>query len=65
MTLRLTSAKRNVVLGVYLPGMDRLEGAQNVKGWSGVLPKTGDYGMMVFPEDQVTDTAFMLEVTIR
>jgi hypothetical protein len=65
MTLRLTSAKRNAVLGVYLPGMDLLEGAQNVKGWSGVLPKSGDYEIMVFPDDEVTNTAFTLKVTIR
>ena len=65
MTLRLTSAKRNAVLGVHLPGMNLLEGAQNVKDWGGTLPKSGDYEIMVFPEDGVTDTAFTLDVTVR
>src|ERR1700694_1712191 len=31
MTLHLTSAKKNAVFGVYAPGMDLIEGAQNVK----------------------------------
>lgn len=65
MTLNLVSAKRNAVFGVYLPGMDLLEGAQNVKKWSGKLPKSGDYEIMVFPDDEMTNTTFTLEVTIR
>ena len=65
MTLHLVSTRRNAVLGVYLPGMDLLEGAQNVKDWSGALPKSGDYEIMVFPDDEMTDTAFTLEVAIR
>ena len=65
MILNLVSAKKNAVIGVYLPGMDLLEGAQNVKNWSGTLPKSGDYEIMVFPEDEMTDTTFTLEVTIR
>lgn len=65
MILKLDSAKKNAVLGIYLPGMDLLEGAQNVKSWSGALPKSGDYEIMVFPEDEMTDTSFTLEITIR
>jgi hypothetical protein len=65
MTLRLISAKKNAVLGVYLPGMDLLEDAQNVKEWSGVLLKSGDYEIIVFPEDEMTDTTFTLEITIK
>lgn len=65
MTLHLVSAKKNAVLGVYLPGMDLLEGAQNVKDWSGTLPKSGDYEIIVFPDDEMTDTTFTLEITIR
>lgn len=65
MILNLDSAKKNAVLGVYLPGMDLLEGAQSVKSWSGALPKSGDYEIMVFPEDEMTDTTFTLEITIR
>src|SRR5436305_11275147 len=41
MTLHLTSAKRNAVFGVWAPGMDLVAGAQTVKDWTGVLPKTG------------------------
>lgn len=65
MTLRLTSAKKNAVFGLYAPGMDLVEGAQSVKDWSGQLPKTGDYEIIVFPQDEVTNTTFTLEVTVR
>jgi hypothetical protein len=65
MTLHLTSAKKNALFGVYAPGMDLVEGAQSVKDWSGELSKTGDYEIIVFPEDEATDTAFTLEITIR
>jgi hypothetical protein len=65
MTLHLTSAKKNAVFGLYAPGMDLVEGAQNVKDWSGELPKTGDYEIIVFPEDEKTNTTFTLEITVR
>jgi len=65
MSLNLVSAKKNAVFSVYLPGMDLLEGAQNVKDWTGTLPKSGDYEIIVFPEDEMTNTAFTLEVTVR
>jgi hypothetical protein len=65
MSLNLVSAKKNAVFSVYLPGMDLLEGAQNVKDWAGTLPKSGDYEIIVFPEDEMTNTTFTLEVTIR
>jgi hypothetical protein len=65
MSVHLTSAKKNAVFGVYAPGMDLIGGAQNVKDWSGELPKTGNYEIIVFPEDESTDTTFTLELTIR
>lgn len=65
MTLHLTSAKGNALFGVYAPGMDLIEGAQSVKDWQGPLPKTGEYEIIVFPEDEVTNTTFTLELTIR
>jgi len=65
MILHLTSAKKNAVFGLYAPGMDLVEGAQNMTDWSGTLPKTGDYEIIVFPQDEVTNTTFTLEVTIR
>jgi hypothetical protein len=65
MTLHLTSAKHNAVFGVYAPGMDLIEGAQTVKDWTGTLPKTGDYEIIVFPEDETTNTTFTLELTVR
>jgi len=65
MTLHLTSAKKNAVFGLYAPGMDLVEGAQSVADWSGPLPKTGDYEIIVFPEDEKTDTTFTLEITVR
>lgn len=65
MTLHLTSAKKNAVFGVYAPGMDLIEGAQNVADWRGALPKTGDYEIIVFPEDEKTNTTFTLEITVR
>jgi len=65
MTLHLTSAKHNAVFGVYARGMDLIEGAQSVKDWTGTLPKTGDYEIIVFPEDETTNTTFTLELTVR
>ena len=65
MTLHLTSAKGNAVFGVYAPGMNPMDVGTNAKDWSGTLPKTGDYEIMVFPEDEATNTAFTLELTIR
>ena len=65
MTLSLTSAKNNAVFGVYAPGYDLIEGAQSVTTWSGKLPKTGTYDIIVFPEDEVTNTTFTLKVTIQ
>jgi hypothetical protein len=65
MTLHLTSAKGNAVFGVYAPGMDPMDIGTNAKDWSGTLPKTGDYEIMVFPEDEATNTTFTLELTIR
>jgi len=48
-----------------VPGMDLIEGAQTVSDWSGTLPKNGEYEIMVFPEDERTNTTFTLEITIR
>jgi len=50
---------------VYAPGTELIEGAQSVTDWSGTLPKTGDYEIIVFPEDEKTNTTFTLEITIR
>jgi hypothetical protein len=65
MTLHLTSAKRNAVFGVYAPGTQLIDGAQNVTDWSGTLSKSGDYEIIVFPSDEKTNTAYTLEVTVR
>jgi hypothetical protein len=65
MTLHLTSAKKNAVFGVYAPGMEPLETGVNSTDWSGPLPKSGDYEIIVFPSDEATDTTFTLEVTVR
>ena len=65
MILHLTSAKGNAVFGIYAPGMDLIEGAQNMTDWKGTLPKTGEYEIIVFPEDEATNTTFTLELTIR
>jgi len=63
--LNLTSEKKNAVFGVYAPGMDLVEGAQSVDGWTGTLPKTGQYEIIVFPQDEATDTNFTLKITIE
>lgn len=65
MTLHLTSPKKNAVFGVYAPGMELLDTGENSMDWSGRLPKSGDYEIMVFPSDETTDTTFTLEVTVR
>ncbi|HET6647054.1 MAG TPA: hypothetical protein VFH01_06975 [Pyrinomonadaceae bacterium] len=64
MTLHLTSAKKNAVFGIYAPGMELIE-VQNPTDWSGVLPKSGVYEIIVFPQDEATDTTFTLEIVIR
>jgi len=65
MTLHLTSAKGNAVFGVYAPGMDPMDVGENAKDWTGPLPKTGEYEIIVFPQDEMTNTTFTLELTIR
>ena len=65
LTLHLTSAKKNAVFGVWAPGMEPMDVGQNPTDWSGTLPKTGNYEISVWPEDEMTNTTFTLEVTIR
>ncbi len=65
MTLHLTSAKKNALFGLYAPGMDLVAGAQSLSDWSGELPKNDDYEIIVFPEDEKTNTTFTFEITIR
>src|SRR3954453_1254598 len=65
MTLHLTSAKKNAVFGVWAPGMNPMDVGTNPTDWSGPLPKTGNYEISVWPEDEATNTTFTLEVTIR
>jgi hypothetical protein len=65
LTLHLTSAKKNAVFGVWAPGMDPVDVGANPTDWSGTLPKNGNYEISVWPEDEATNTAFTLEVTIR
>ena len=65
MKLRLTSARKNAVFGVWLPGMEPLDDGVTSTDWSGTLPKTGYYEVAVWPEDEATNTAFTLELTIR
>ena len=65
LTLHLTSAKKNAIFGVWAPGMNPVDIGENHTDWSGTLPKTGNYEISVWPEDEATDTAFTLEVTIR
>jgi hypothetical protein len=66
MTLHLTSAKKNAIFSVYLPGMEPMTGAAwESTDYSGTLPKSGDYEIMVYPKDEMTNTTFTLEVTIR
>ena len=65
MTLHLTSVKKNAIFGVWAPGMDPMDVGTNATDWSGTLPKTGVYEISVWPEDEATNTAFTLELTIR
>jgi hypothetical protein len=65
MTLHLTSAKKNAVFGVWSPGMNPMDVGENAKDWSGVLPKTGDYEISVWPDDEHSNTTFTLELTVR
>ena len=45
--------------------MDLIETGQDVKDWTGQLPKTGDYEIAVWPDDEKTNTTFTLEITVR
>ncbi|MFN2577381.1 MAG: hypothetical protein ABR607_06785 [Pyrinomonadaceae bacterium] len=65
MTLHVTSARGNAVLGLWAPGMQPMDGPENMKDWSGVLPKNGDYEISVWPDDEHTNTNFTLEITVR
>jgi hypothetical protein len=66
LTLSLTSAKGNAVFAVYLPKMvDFLNDSQNRTSWSGKLPQTGDYEIIIFPEDEMTNTAYTLTISIK
>jgi hypothetical protein len=65
MTLHLVSARKNAIFGVFQPGMYPLDVGANAKDWSGQLSKSGDYEIMVYPQDEATDTTFTLEITIR
>ncbi len=65
MTLHLTSAKKNAVFGVWAPGMNPVDLGGSTTDWSGTLPKTGNYEISVWPEDETTNTTFTLEVTVR
>ena len=66
MKLHLTSAKKNAVFSVYLPGMDPMTGdAWESTDWTGTLPKSGNYEIIVFPRDEATNTRYTLEVTVR
>ena len=46
-------------------GMDPIDLGENAKDWTGVLPKTGDYQISVWPDDEKTNTTFTLEITVR
>lgn len=66
MTVHLTSVKKNAIFAVTAPrGGAMPDEAIGVKDWSGSLPTSGDYEIMVYPDDEQTDTAYTLEVSIR
>lgn len=64
MIVHVTSPKNNAHLSVYQSGEARaLEGAQEVKDWSGELPADSDYVITV--QSTRGRANFTLEVTIR
>lgn len=66
MTVHLTSAKKNAIFIIYLPHMESMiEDISDGTDWTGTLTRSGDYEIVVFPKDEMTDTTFTLEVTIR
>ena len=69
MTVHLTSAKKNAVFTIYLPGNgDTFKDGANdseLTDWSGTLPKSGDYNIIVFPRDETTNPTFTLEINVR
>jgi hypothetical protein len=64
--LSLTSVKRNAVFFVYLPNlMDALDKTQNKTKYTGRIPQTGNYSIMIFPADEKTDTNYELKISIK
>jgi hypothetical protein len=62
MILRITSTEDNAVFDVIPPGSDRPL-ATEVKDWTGELPATGDYRIVV--GGTRGNATYKLEVTIR
>ena len=67
LTLHLTSEKKNAVFYVSDPknGYEAFEGSINVTEWSSKFAKTGEFQIVVYPQDEVTDTKFTLDITLK
>ena len=66
MIVHITSAKKNAIFAISAPNNGTMpDEAIGVKDWSGKLPTSGNYEIMVYPDDEQTDTTYTLEITIR
>lgn len=66
MNVRLTSNRGLVTFSLIAPDSQTLDDAFGVRDWSGELPRTGDYSIVVvMNEKQAANVPYALEVTIR
>jgi hypothetical protein len=61
MTVNITSLERNAVFDIQAPNGEYLQ--QGVTNWQGVLPRTGDYSVIV--SGTRGNASYKLEVTIK
>jgi hypothetical protein len=64
MTLHVTSAARTAIFSLTAPS-GAVEGALEVKDWSGELPDTGEYLVAVWNTRKRGAVPYTLEITIR
>lgn len=64
--VRLTSPAKRALFSVIAPDGETIEGAFTTAQWSGELPQTGEYRIVVVMEDQVANKVpYKLSVSIR
>ncbi len=66
MSVQLKSARGLVTLSLISPDTQTVENAFGTRDWSGELPQTGDYSIVVVMNDEKSaNVPYALEITIR